>query len=159
MFQFDKNLRPENLVLIDWQLSRYASPVLDLAYNIYTSSDKDLRDNHLERLLDQYYKTFSEFVQRLGSRPEQLFPHEEFQKQWKAFGKFGMLMSLTLVPFITCPSDQMLDMDKAVEDFASSETKDILENGDFKAMMDSSAERVGGRIKDIVLDCERSGII
>lgn len=42
------------MYLVDFQLARYASPALDLAYVTYLCLDRSQREEHLTSLLDYY---------------------------------------------------------------------------------------------------------
>jgi len=46
----------EDVRLIDWQLMRYASPVTDLAYFLFTCTSRRFRQRHLENMLEDYYE-------------------------------------------------------------------------------------------------------
>lgn len=87
----------EAMRFLDWQLSRYGSPTLDLFYNIFTSTDKDLRDEHYDELLNLYHSTLSATVQKLGSDAEKLFSYVEFQTNLKKFGKFALILAPLII--------------------------------------------------------------
>ncbi|KAK9686356.1 Ecdysteroid kinase-like family [Popillia japonica] len=47
--------RPTKVSLLDWQLSRYGSPALDLSYFIFTCTDHALRAKHYDNMIKFYY--------------------------------------------------------------------------------------------------------
>ncbi|XP_055548805.1 uncharacterized protein LOC129732203 [Wyeomyia smithii] len=96
-----ENGKPVDIRLLDWQCSRYGSPVLDLTYFIFLVTDKAFRDKYYEKLLSVYHTTLSEFVRRLGSDPERLFPWDAFQAQLLRFGHMGLVMATIGLPIIT----------------------------------------------------------
>lgn len=69
----------EEACLLDFQLSRYAPPVLDLLYLVYSCTDRDMRDRHLDALMREYHDELSSALRRLGSDPEQVYPWQAMQ--------------------------------------------------------------------------------
>lgn len=60
--------------MIDFQLSRYASPALDIAFFIYSCTTEELRAQYYDDLLKTYHDNLCEIVKDFGSNPEFLFP-------------------------------------------------------------------------------------
>lgn len=106
---------PVDIRLLDWQICRYASPVLDLMYFIFTASTKAFRDQHYETLLDIYHQSLSGFLRRLGSDPEKLFPRKALDEQLQRFGRFGLLMAVMLLPVMTTKSEDVPDLEEMAE--------------------------------------------
>ncbi|KAH8385203.1 hypothetical protein KR200_005719 [Drosophila serrata] len=50
--------------LIDWQLMRYASPITDLAYFLFTCTSRDFRQRHLNQVLKDYYEELGQHLIR-----------------------------------------------------------------------------------------------
>lgn len=150
---------PDSIKFIDYQISRYVSPVLDLVYFMFASTDKAFRDEHYDELIKIYHNSFSKFLKRLGEDPEQLFSFEEFDKQLKKYGRFGMPMALMLIPIITTQTKDLPDFDRMAElmeefkkgDQMSDEAKQVME------VSAQSAKRVGARTRDVVIDMARLG--
>lgn len=64
MFQFnDKNIQ-HKACLIDWQVLRYASPVLDVLYYIFLNTTKELRGHNYNIYLKTYYESLSSHLTR-----------------------------------------------------------------------------------------------
>lgn len=64
MFKNDKNGIPNEICMLDWQVSRIASPVLDIVYFIFSCTTKELRDAHYDDFLKTYHNTLSAHIQR-----------------------------------------------------------------------------------------------
>lgn len=114
-----ENGTPVDIRLLDWQISRYASPVLDLMYFLFTASTKTFRDKHYETLLNIYHQSLSEFLRRLGSDPEKLFPRKALDEQLQKFGRFGLLMAVMILPVITTKSEDVPDLEEMAEKMES----------------------------------------
>lgn len=50
--------------LIDWQLMRYASPVTDLAYFLFTCTSRGFRQRYLTEILEEYYEELGQHLSR-----------------------------------------------------------------------------------------------
>ncbi|XP_055695241.1 uncharacterized protein LOC129797028 [Lutzomyia longipalpis] len=97
---------PSKITLIDWQMSRYASPVLDVVYFIFTCTDKSFRDQHFSACLDTYYNALAELLEKLGGDASEQFPRAVFEEHLRKFGKIGMAMCTFTTPLDTCYVEQ-----------------------------------------------------
>lgn len=68
-------------LILDFQLARCASLVLDLVFFVYASSDKPLRDLYYEQILKDYYAELSKSAKLLGCDLSKDYPWEEFLKE------------------------------------------------------------------------------
>lgn len=144
---------------IDYQISRYVSPALDLVYFIFASTDKTFRDEHYHELIKIYHNSLSKFLKRLGEDPEILFPFEALEGQLKKFGRFGMPCSLMLLPIITTQSRDLPDFDKMAEMMDEFKKGDGMSD-EAKAFQESfmkHATRVGSRTRDVAVDMVQLG--
>lgn len=64
MFQFDDTNIPSKACLVDWQISRYASPVLDILYYIFFNTTGEIRAHNYENFLETYYESLSSHLIR-----------------------------------------------------------------------------------------------
>lgn len=118
MFKHQDDI-PVDIRLLDWQISRYASPVLDLMYYIFTASTKAFRDQHYDQLLGLYHQSLSDFLRQLGSDPEKLFPRKALDEQLRRFGRFGLLMAVMILPVITTKGEDVPDLEEMAEKMES----------------------------------------
>ncbi|XP_058446775.1 uncharacterized protein LOC131427527 [Malaya genurostris] len=152
----DNNLTPSDISMFDWQLCRYVSPVLDLVYFIFICTDEELRANHYDQLLQNYYKSLSDYLKLLGGDPEQLFPRSAFEAQLKRFGRFALLISFLMLPVICTPDEELPDIDKHMEmaqQAHQSDNDSTVEEIEFSSTTKADAiyrERTRGMIKDLV---------
>lgn len=122
MFKFKdgdkKNL--EHLKLIDWQLSQVASPAMDLSYFIFCCCSSKELDN-LEDLLKIYHNSLSHHIELLGSDADKIFPFTELQKEWKKYGKFGLITFPNVIRLAYFDKEEFSDL-KSVQE------KDVIGN-------------------------------
>lgn len=64
MFRYNNEGKPIEASLLDWQISRYSSPVLDIVHFIFSCTTKELRDAHYDDFLKNYHETLSTHIQR-----------------------------------------------------------------------------------------------
>lgn len=68
MFKFNNKKQPKKTCLIDWQMSRYASPALDIAYYIFISTKRELRGRNYNIYLKTYHDSLSNHLIRLKKK-------------------------------------------------------------------------------------------
>lgn len=146
---FQDNGRPKKVCFIDWQASRFSSPVLDICFYVFSTTEQGLRQRHYEELLDIYYQSLEVTVRKLGSDPERLFPLEEFRKQLKTLSRYGVIMAPVLLQIITANPIDIPDLDAASKDLSE---KGAEEMGLFITDRNVSVyeERIRGVIRDAV---------
>lgn len=93
-------------------MTRMGSPALDLTYFICTSTEKSLRDQHLEELLHVYYDALAETLQASGSDPEKLFTFSDLERQLKMFGAYGLTIAPLLQSMIVSTGENISDLDE-----------------------------------------------
>lgn len=86
----------KSISILDWQIARYCPPVLDLLYNIFSSTDKPFRDRYYSKLVDTYHTSLSATIRKLGSDPE-LYSYETLQQQLRKFGDFTLLCAPLII--------------------------------------------------------------
>ncbi|XP_063695698.1 uncharacterized protein LOC134827090 [Culicoides brevitarsis] len=156
MFKFGPSKIPNDVMVLDWQLSRYASPILDLAYFLFTSTDKPTRDAHYANLLKLYHETFGAFLEKFGEQSERIFPFSAFQEEWKKFGKLGLLHALLILGVVTISTEDLPDMDKSMDELMDPNAKENAQSAMMKAA-EANLKKLEPRIRDIVLDIDRFG--
>ncbi|KAK8395159.1 hypothetical protein O3P69_006124 [Scylla paramamosain] len=97
MFKYDKEGDVEDFAMIDWGNVGWRNPVIDLLYVIHTSTQQDLRRDHLREVQKLYYDTFTSTAANLGAA----LPHWRFEDFLMEYQKsalmgvvFGLLVNL-----------------------------------------------------------------
>jgi len=68
-------------IMLDFQLARCVSPVLDLSFLIYSCTDKSFCDRYFDDALKFYHAELSSAITSLGSDPEKLYSWKSFMKE------------------------------------------------------------------------------
>lgn len=64
MFWNDSNGKPIDICLLDWQIARYSSPILDIVYYMFICTKKELRDMHYDNFLKTYHESLTIHIRR-----------------------------------------------------------------------------------------------
>lgn len=64
LFRYDDNKNPIEVCLLDWQISRHSSPVIDILYYLFCCTTKELRDDHYDEFLKIYHKSLSTHIRK-----------------------------------------------------------------------------------------------
>lgn len=133
--------------MIDYQVSRYTSPALDVLYFLFTSTDKGLRWEHYDNFIRIYHKNLSEHLTRLGSNPDKIFTLNNLLGQLKKFGKFGICMTAMVIPMISAEGKDIPDLDKTAESLQDGKGFEGFDQNDNNLIYKS---RMSAVIRDII---------
>lgn len=86
-------MQPVEMRLLDFQLSRIASPVHDLSYAIYSGASKEMLDE-LDYYLKVYHDTLSSVLKEFGCIPELTYPYSILKDEWKKYSRYGFMWGL-----------------------------------------------------------------
>lgn len=139
--------------MLDWQVSRYCSPILDLVYFFFVCTDTAMRAKHFDELMHIYHKSLKELLDHLGGDTMAQFPFTAFLRQLKTFGKFGIIMSAMLLPMLTTANEELPDMD-----FMAENMNKIGEEA-MKTMMSQTNDSYTARMRGAIRDSIKYGYI
>ncbi|XP_052741899.1 uncharacterized protein LOC112056622 [Bicyclus anynana] len=112
---FDKNAWKDTnseVVLIDYQFMFYASPIIDILYFIYTGTDGQLREAHMNELKDLYHTELTKFLQYFALNVNDIYPREVYEKDFQDSLDFGLMAALYVSPVIFTEEDVYPDFGK-----------------------------------------------
>lgn len=112
-------------LMLDFQLARCSSPVIDLAIFIYGCTDKSLWDEHFEKLLKDYHNELSISIGLLGSDPEKLYPWDTFMNEVKEQFIFGVTFALEMIPMSLLDDSEVFDLDAIIKDDSAVNIDDV----------------------------------
>ncbi|XP_068624060.1 uncharacterized protein [Battus philenor] len=106
-----KNNDVTSAKIIDFQLTRYSSPVLDLSYFVYNSTGQELRQQYYNDLLKYYYEVLSTQIKGMGSDPVRIYPWDVFMDEVKRYSCFGLGSSFEMTPLIVLDPEDAIDLE------------------------------------------------
>lgn len=153
MFDLQLQNVAEDIRILDWQIIRYVSPAIDLTYNLFTSTDKALRDKEYDNLLKVYYESLSETVRLLGSNPDELFTFDNLKEELKICGNYALITAPMLLQVSLADSSEILNLDEMFDKVAAGET-----TLDLTSDLNERAQLIyEQRLSDVVEDILRLG--
>ncbi|XP_017059806.1 uncharacterized protein LOC108100420 [Drosophila ficusphila] len=145
--------------LIDFQMSRYAPPVLDIVHYLFSCTEKQLRDEHFPTFMNTYYDTLDQKLASCDLRIEEIYPRKIFDRQLQLYGVYGLIMGALSLPFFVSNANEVLDIDtvsEAIQDLSTSseESKyqELIEEFDMLngRTLPIFKRRITGIVKDLV---------
>uniref|UniRef100_A0A6P7GMV8 Uncharacterized protein LOC114338721 n=1 Tax=Diabrotica virgifera virgifera TaxID=50390 RepID=A0A6P7GMV8_DIAVI len=76
--------KPEDLRIVDWQISSFGSPCADLAYFLLVNSSEEVLDD-IQTYLKIYYDKLSSQLRKFNLDSDELFPFSTFQGHLNLF--------------------------------------------------------------------------
>lgn len=151
----DTSSTPSTVCLIDWQLSQFGSPAIDLACFLFCSLSPTLRNKHFDQFLNIYYSNLVATLTKLGSDASKLFTFDNLQDQLRQFSKYVMFLAPIMIGIMTSDMNKVRDMDETVrrmEILTNDPTADVdLDNG----FEDNDAYK--HRMSNVIRDMDRLG--
>lgn len=111
--------------------------MLDLLLYLFTCTDKAFRHDHYDSLIQIYYKAFREHVEQLGEDANKILPFTAFLRQLKKFGRYGIMMAITIIPVLCIAQHNITIINNDTEE----SNKDAL---------DAYNKRMGDAIRDAI---------
>lgn len=115
LFKFDDNDLIEDILFVDFQLSYFGSPGIDLNFFFYGSLSENTRTSFMKKLIRTYHQTLSETLAKLNfSKPIPTLHdiHVEILKT----GMNSAIAALCEVPLLIIEQSDDLEMDKLLQD-------------------------------------------
>uniref|UniRef100_A0A182MGV9 CHK kinase-like domain-containing protein n=1 Tax=Anopheles culicifacies TaxID=139723 RepID=A0A182MGV9_9DIPT len=120
-----KNGAPATVIFLDWQITRYVSPVLDIAYFLFCCTDEEFRRRYFDEMISVYYNSLATLLEQLGHSPQEVFPRTALMRQLRRYGRFGILMAVFLVPMMCTRNEDLHDLDEAANKYQESNEIDL----------------------------------
>jgi hypothetical protein len=116
--------KADDVRFVDFQISRYTSPVLDLLYFIYTSPSEDVRSEYTEFLLEEYHQELRYTLKVLGCEYHK-FSIEQLKKEFEGKSFFGLITAMTVLIAVLGEPTEVFDMENFNEDGSSLDSKSL----------------------------------
>ncbi|GAB0089205.1 uncharacterized protein DMENIID0001_037090 [Sergentomyia squamirostris] len=121
-----KVLKPVDGRLVDFQLTRYAPPALDVVTLICNTTNSVLRNDKLNSLLDGYYKSLTRELARFAILAEDILPWDEFLESYEHYRLAGLIESVLFGHLTTLPqhlATELLSDSEKFGDFIKSNAR------------------------------------
>ncbi|XP_059058008.1 uncharacterized protein LOC131851517 [Achroia grisella] len=108
----DTNGEVTNICPVDYQFLHYGNPITDLLYFIFSGTDQQFRNEHLEDIKILYYETMTTFLRYFDMNIEDYFPRDTFETLFKERLDFGLVVAIWLLPLTFAAADDVPDFSK-----------------------------------------------
>uniref|UniRef100_A0A182KBV4 CHK domain-containing protein n=1 Tax=Anopheles christyi TaxID=43041 RepID=A0A182KBV4_9DIPT len=96
------------IMFVDYQISNYGSPGLDLVYTLYNCPHRDVRLERREELLTEYHRVLGETLRRNRYEPVPTF--DDVKEEFTRNEFFGLVCAITFLPIMTMERSKDLDL-------------------------------------------------
>ncbi|XP_063708601.1 uncharacterized protein LOC134837176 [Culicoides brevitarsis] len=114
LFSYTPTGELHRTAFIDFQLMRYGSLTLDLAYALYLSVPYQVRRTHKMDLIRFYYDNLVRQLCLYGPLPQELQSRDHLweliQQDLQRFSKFSLYVGMDMIPIMTCDSEEAPDV-------------------------------------------------
>ncbi|CAL7950532.1 unnamed protein product [Xylocopa violacea] len=114
LFRYDENSKPIEHIFVDFQLSLYGSPSIDLHYFFNTSLNEDVYDNHMDDLYEEYLRVLSATMKQLGCKTQPI-TIEELHRVLRRMGLCALVASMTVLPLILVDKGDVKDIQELMD--------------------------------------------
>lgn len=157
MFRYDgRTDRVADVRLIDLQTARCASPVIDILHFVFTSTERSMRDAHLDELLQCYLDAVlteaRRYVDDAGQRAalSRQYTLANVRRELRSKIAYGLGISMWLLPAVTFHPDRIPDLNTlTLSDLADAKQETV--------MIQMQSPEYHARIRDVMLEFGASG--
>lgn len=110
----DDSETPSNVCLIDWQLSQFGSPAIDVACFLFCSLSPELRNEHFDEFINIYHSSLQSTLNKLGSDASKLFTIDNLHDQLQQFAKYVMFLAPIMIGIMTSDMRNTPSIDEMV---------------------------------------------
>ncbi|XP_046674641.1 uncharacterized protein LOC124363436 [Homalodisca vitripennis] len=114
LFKHSDSGEVEDVKFIDYQLTRWSSPVQDLLYFVWTSANEEVRETRQKELYSFYRHTLNSSLEQLGC-PERL-SEQELEDDLRAAVGYVLITISGALPFMYSESDDAFNMEELSAD-------------------------------------------
>ncbi|XP_069675924.1 uncharacterized protein [Periplaneta americana] len=108
MFKYDSNTGEiVDMKFVDFQASRFASPVLDLLSFFYASTCEDVRLHHMDHLVQEYHEDLCLTLSALDCDAH-VFPLEKLRREMEDKAMYGLYAACTIISAVLVEPDKVV---------------------------------------------------
>lgn len=149
LFEFVQKGDLKGMCLLDFQLARYTPPVLDLLYNIFSSTDKEFRAKHYDELLETYHTSLCNMIEKLGSDPKKLYTMDDLKQQMRKYGAFALLCGPMLIQIKVARAQDIGNLDEYAKLVNDGHEADLINGYDEDTQIEYE-KLINGLVDDLV---------
>ncbi|XP_050501824.1 uncharacterized protein LOC126881537 [Diabrotica virgifera virgifera] len=110
LVKYNEDNKPESCKLVDYQISRYCSPVVELLVHLYMNTNKANREKYMEILLDLYHAELTRILGRYDIDINEILTYSSFLEAVNEFKLTGMCITATYIQILFIPKHLLQDL-------------------------------------------------
>jgi len=111
LLHYDEKKNPDKAIMIDFQLARCSSLVLDIVFFLYACTDGEFLENHFDEIISHYHTVFAANLKALGTK-EELVTLKLIKEEMKKHGAFFVGMITEAIIMSLLEDDEVTDIDE-----------------------------------------------
>ncbi|CAH1634840.1 unnamed protein product [Spodoptera littoralis] len=115
MFKFDGDELQES-IMIDYQLSKVSSPVIDLLYMTLNCTDYEIRTKNFYSWLDYYHSELDKSLSYFDLKADLIYPRDQLDADIKTYIKLLLPLSFMLANLLMRDANEAAKMKEAMVD-------------------------------------------
>ncbi|XP_062541749.1 uncharacterized protein LOC134209748 [Armigeres subalbatus] len=108
LFQYDTNGNSKDAMFVDYQLSCYTSPGIDLNYSLVNCPNFEVRENRRDDLVNVYHTTLKSSLE--AADYENIPTLDDVKLEIKRMGFFGFIAAVSILPIVMMDTSTEVDI-------------------------------------------------
>ncbi|XP_049940208.1 uncharacterized protein LOC126416509 [Schistocerca serialis cubense] len=138
----------QDVILLDFQLSAYCSPSIDLQYFTHTSLTEEVYANHLTDLLKEYHSHLIEVMNDIGISTDKQISFEELLKDFEAHALYAVFSAVAVLPIVRTQDETRFDVEASLNGSDSPANRNTFASAQYMQA-----------IKQMLPEFEKSGLL
>ncbi|XP_066993253.2 uncharacterized protein [Anabrus simplex] len=110
MFKYSDDVL-EDVRLVDFQLSLFASPAIDLQYFLHTCPSDEVRVQHMDTMIQSYHNELIRILDILGY-PKHAITLQQLMKTFNDYYLYGVMAATCILPIALSDAEDNFDFEK-----------------------------------------------
>ncbi|XP_047120584.1 uncharacterized protein LOC124803442 [Schistocerca piceifrons] len=121
----------QDVVLLDFQLSSYSSPSIDLQYFTHTSLTEEVYANHLTDLLKEYHSHLIEVMNDIGISTDKQISFEELLADFEAQALYAVYSAVAVLPIVRTQNETRFDVEASLNESDSAANRNTFASAQY----------------------------
>lgn len=134
MFQYSDGV-VRDVALVDFQISAFNSPSVDLQYFLHTSLTEDVYAHHVTDLLKEYHDHLSEVMNDIGVSADKQVSFEELMEDFEAHSLYAVFAAVAVLPAVRTQEESRFDVEASMNGTATENNRAAYASAAYLRMM------------------------
>ncbi|XP_023015324.2 uncharacterized protein [Leptinotarsa decemlineata] len=108
--------KPKSCFLVDYQLTRYGPPAMDLLFLLYTNTDKETRKQYMDAAVREYHEELSRILNKYDVDVNNIYDFETFLESCEYVRSAVICQAACYLQILLCPKEKIKMINDSPED-------------------------------------------